>query len=93
MERRKSHSQVGVGKMILDILPRKVDVDSEKQARSHVAAWHPSSPARSSRPCLPCSCPPRLPIPRDPRSPALWSSIRPRIRHRRPRHPFPMLPP
>ncbi|OSC96692.1 hypothetical protein PYCCODRAFT_1428948 [Trametes coccinea BRFM310] len=36
MERRKSHSSVGVGKVILDILPCKVDVDSEKQARSHV---------------------------------------------------------
>ncbi|KAI0326453.1 hypothetical protein GY45DRAFT_1339433 [Cubamyces sp. BRFM 1775] len=33
MERRKSHSSVGVGKMILDILPRKVDVDAEKHAR------------------------------------------------------------
>ncbi|KAI9000493.1 hypothetical protein BD414DRAFT_471777 [Trametes punicea] len=36
MERRKSHSSVGVGKMILDILPRKVDVSTEKQARSPV---------------------------------------------------------
>ncbi|KAI0351791.1 hypothetical protein OH77DRAFT_855947 [Trametes cingulata] len=33
MERRKSHSSVGVGKMILDILPGKVDVDSQKLAR------------------------------------------------------------
>ncbi|KAI0819287.1 hypothetical protein BC628DRAFT_1342326 [Trametes gibbosa] len=30
MERRKSHSAIGVGKMILDILPRKVDVHAEK---------------------------------------------------------------
>ncbi|KAI0364474.1 hypothetical protein BV20DRAFT_857769 [Pilatotrama ljubarskyi] len=33
MERRKSHSSVGVGKMILDILPGKVDVDGQKLAR------------------------------------------------------------
>ncbi|KAI0706990.1 hypothetical protein C8Q76DRAFT_696311 [Earliella scabrosa] len=31
MERRKSNSSVGVGKMILDILPCKVDVNSEKE--------------------------------------------------------------
>ncbi|KAH9847219.1 hypothetical protein C2E23DRAFT_523918 [Lenzites betulinus] len=31
MERHKSHSSIGVGKMILDILPRKVDVDAEKK--------------------------------------------------------------
>ncbi|EIW57139.1 uncharacterized protein TRAVEDRAFT_20847 [Trametes versicolor FP-101664 SS1] len=35
MERRKSHSNIGVGKMILDILPRKVDVDSEKKLARH----------------------------------------------------------
>ena len=31
MERRKSHSSIGVGKMILDILPAKLDVNSEKE--------------------------------------------------------------
>ncbi|KAI0649558.1 hypothetical protein C8Q79DRAFT_520834 [Trametes meyenii] len=33
MERRKPHSSVGVGKMILDILPGKLDVSSQKVAR------------------------------------------------------------
>ncbi|KAM5539216.1 hypothetical protein V8D89_007089 [Ganoderma adspersum] len=50
MERRKSHSSIGVGKMILDILPAKLDVNSERKKAARPTRPTPTAATIASVP-------------------------------------------